>query len=354
MIHFLLFLILATPLFARDFSPVDKIVNGAIKEKTLPGGVLLIGQGDKVLYEKAYQSSFDTLYDVASLTKLSTAIAIMKLKEDGKLRLSDKFSKFYPEFKTTDKENITIEEVLRHQGGLAASIEVKSGESYDAFIKRTLSLPLAYKPKSKTVYSDVGFIILGNLVEKISHVNLGKFTKVRIFFPLRMKKTSYQVSSELKKFCAPTHPTKEPCLPHDPKAENQYPKQLGHAGVFSTLEDMKHLSLMLMGEGEYNGTRILSKESVKEMISLPKGEMRGLGVDLLSPYARAPRGEKFPKGISYGHTGFTGTTLWIDPKSNSFYVFLSNRVYLGEDKTGKPFTNFRYNLSTQIAKLILK
>lgn len=352
MIHFLFLFILATPIFARDFSPVDKIVNDAIKEKTLPGGVLLIGQGDKVLYEKAYQSSFDTLYDVASLTKLSTAIAIMMLKEDGKLKLSDKLSKFYPEFKMAGKENISIEEVLRHQAGLAASVEVKSGESYDAFMKRTLSLPLAYKPKSKTVYSDVGFIILGNLVEKISHVNLGKFTKVRIFFPLRMKKTSYQVSGEFKKYCAPTNPGKTPCIPHDPKAENQYPKQLGHAGVFSTLEDMKHLALMFLGKGQYNSTRVLSEESIKEMISLPKSEIRGLGVDLLSPYARAPRGEVFPKGISFGHTGFTGTTLWIDPKGNSFYVFLSNRVYLGEDKTGKPFTHFRYNLSTQIGKLL--
>lgn len=352
MIHFFLLLVLTTPLFATDFSPVDKIVNDAIKEKTLPGGVLLIGKGDKVLYEKAYQSSFDTLYDIASLTKLSTAIAIMMLKEDGKLKLNDKLSKFYPEFKTTDKENITIEEVLRHQAGLAASVVVKSGESYDAFIKRTLTLPLAYKPKSKTVYSDVGFIILGNLVEKISHVNLGKFAKVRIFFPLRMKKTTYQVSAEFKKFCAPTNPKKTPCIPHDPKAENQYPKQLGHAGVFSTYEEMKHLALMFLGKGQYQGTRILSEESIKEMISLPKGEIRGLGVDLLSPYARAPRGEIFPKGISYGHTGFTGTTLWIDPKANSFYVFLSNRVYLGEDKTGKSFTDFRYNLSTQIGKLL--
>lgn len=352
MIHFFFLLILATPLFARDFSPVDKIINEAIKEKTLPGGVLLIGQGDKVLYEKAYQSSFDTLYDVASLTKLSTAIAIMILKEDGKLKLSDKLSAFYPEFKTTGKENITIEEVLRHQAGLAASLEVKSGESYDAFIKRTLSLPLAYKPKTKTVYSDVGFIILGNLVEKISHVNLGKFAKVRIFFPLRMKKTTYQVSGEFKKFCAPTNPAKSPCIPHDPKAENQYPKQLGHAGVFSTLEDMKHLASMFLGKGEYNGTRILKEETIKEMITLPKGEIRGLGVDLLSPYARAPRGEVFPKGVSFGHTGFTGTTLWIDPKENFFYVFLSNRVYLGEEKTGKAFTAFRFNLSTQIGKLL--
>lgn len=338
--------------FAQDFTSVDSLVNDAISKKTLPGGVLVVGKGDKVLYEKAYNTSLDTLYDIASLTKVSTALSIMMLKEDGKLKLSDPLSKFFPEFKTPEKEMITIEQVLRHQAGLPASVKVISGEGHDAFISRTLKLPLDYRPGSKTVYSDVGFIVLGKLVEHISHVNLSKFTNIRLFFPLRMKKTTYQVSGQFKYKCAPTNAQKTPCIPHDPKAEAQYPKQLGHAGVFSTIEDMRHLAMMFLNKGEYNGTRILSSESIEEMTKINKDQIRGLGVDLLSPYARAPRGELFTAGVSYGHTGFTGTTMWIDPKTSVYYVFLSNRVLLGEEATGKPFTELRFRLSTQIAKVL--
>lgn len=146
--------------------------------------------------------------------------------------------------------------------------------------------------------------------------------------------------------------TNRRCLPHDPKAFDLYPNSLGHAGLFSTARDLSIFAKMYLGNGTLMGTRILSSESIVKMISLEGTQIRGLGWDLLSPFASAPRGEVFPEGFSYGHTGHTGTTLWIDPQSKSYYVFLSNRVYLGASETVKPFTALRRELSTVIGKII--
>lgn len=335
------------------FTTVDNLVDRAIQMKTLPGGVLIVGQNDKILYHKAYNAKLDTIYDLASLTKITTAMSIMILEEERALQVSDKLAKFYPQFNTNNKKNITIENLLRHNSGLPPVVKAKKGESYQEFIIKSLSLPLEYETGEKTVYSDVGFIILGDIVQKVSGMSLDEFSSKKIFVPLGMKETGYEVSENNRLRCAPTS-DKPKCIPHDPKALTMYPHSLGHAGVFSTAQDLSHLARLFLNKGVFEGKRILKEASVGKMSMVSPHELRGMGFDLLSPYAYPPRGEIFPAGISYGHTGFTGTTFWIDPVTRSYYIFLSNRVYLGESNTGRPFTQLRKDMATKIGEKIYK
>lgn len=338
---------------ASDFTKVDRAIHEALREEVLPGGALVVGSRGEILKDEAYgRNAPITLYDIASLSKVvGTATAIMILEDEGKLSIHQKLSDLYPEFKTAEKKDVTILHLLRHNSGLPSSIKAIPGESYSLFIKRALSLPLAHKTNIDTVYSDTGFIILGDIVQKVSGRSLHDFTQEKIFVPLKMKRTGYIVKEQDLPYCAPTS-EKRPCVPHDPKAFAHYPSQLGHAGLFSDAKDLTTFVRMYLNGGELDGVRILKEETIHRMTKISGTELRGLGWDLLSPYATAPRGDVFPAGESYGHTGFTGTTIWIDPVSESFYVFLSNRVFLGEDRTGKPFTKFRNVLSTLIGEAI--
>jgi CubicO group peptidase (beta-lactamase class C family) len=353
----LLLLSLLSVTYAGTLPVVDEILEKALDAKTLPGGVLFVGQKDTVIEKSAVGTTdgttkvtFNTIYDLASLTKVvATATSIMILEEQGKLKVTDKLSQYYYPFRTPSKKNITIEDLMRHRSGLPASVKILPTDTYEDFIARSLALALQYKPGTDVVYSDVGFIILGDLVQKISGTSLHQFTHDHIYKPLGMNHTGYFV--EEKEECAPTT-KKAKCVPHDPKAFVMYPHNLGHAGVFSTIDDLSRFAKMYLQEGILDGVRILETATVKRMTEITDPELRGLGWDLLSPYASAPRGEVFEKGTSYGHTGYTGTTIWIDPKTKSFYVFLSNRVYLGEDNTAKPFTALRRELSTEIGRFI--
>lgn len=338
------------------FPEVDKVIGQAIAKKTLPGAVTNIGTKEKVLSRAVYgkrdlttKNTSETIYDLASLTKVvGTATSIMILEEQGKLNVTDKLTEYFPEFETEEKRDLTIEDLMRHRSGFKPGTNSVKGESYPELISRVAATKLQYKPRTEVVYSDLNFILLGHIVQKVSGVSLHEFTQTHIFLPLGMKNTGYFVAEENKNLCAPTVVDRK-CIPHDPTAFNYYPHNLGHAGLFSTAEDVGKFARMYLNNGSLDGVRILKEETVKKMITVPKNELRGLGWDLLSPFANPPRGEIFAKGISYGHTGYTGTTMWIDPKSGSYYVFLSNRVYLGEEQTAKPFTALRRAVATAVA-----
>lgn len=345
--------------FAYDWSEVKDVINNGIKENTLPGGVLLVGNNDGILLHEAFGSidtvsdtnTTSTLYDIASLTKIvATTTSIMILEEQGKLSLQDKITKFFPEFSGSQKENVTIEQVMRHQSGLSAWLAPIANESLEDYTKRFLSAPLTYNPGTKFVYSDLGFILLAQIVQKISSQTIEVFATQNIFKPLEMNSTFYHVPSELNALCAPTLETRARCLPHDPIAYHFSPRPIGNAGVFTTAENLSHLVQMYLNQGIYKNKQFLKKETVKKMVTLPAGQIRGLGFDFLSPFADAPRGAIFPKGISYGHTGYTGTTIWIDPSSGSYLIFLSNRVLLGDELTSKNFIKLRSDISTAIGK----
>jgi CubicO group peptidase (beta-lactamase class C family) len=344
---------------AYDWSEVSTVINKGLEEKLLPGAVLLVGNKTDILFQEAFgnidaENSLNTtktLYDLASLTKVvATTTSIMLLEEQGKLSLQDKITKFFPEFTGVGKEDVTIEQVLRHESGLAAWQGPLILETFENYLSRFLQAPLSYIPGSKFVYSDLGFILLAQVVEKISKLPIGEFAKQNIFLPLEMNSTYYHVPAELNVLCAPTFKDREKCLPHDPISFRFSPLELGHAGLFSTAENLSHLIQMYLNLGKYKNARFLKEETVNKMITLPPNKMHGLGFDLLSPYTDAPRGQVFPKGISYGHTGYTGTTIWVDPVSGGFLIFLSNRVLSGEGSTAQRFFKLRNDISTAIGK----
>lgn len=348
-LFFLTFLTLNS--FAANFRPATKLVDQAFKNKLFSGASLYVGNAEETLLDFSIgESDSDKIFDIASLSKVvSTTTAVMILIEREQIALSDKVSKYFPAFVGTDKKNVTLEDLLRHRAGLPSGATPKVDEAYDVYLKRITSAPLSYKPGTKTVYSDLSFILLGRVVELASSMSLAEFTYKNIFSPLKMLNTTYVVSEENLARCAPTSSLHN-CLVHDPTAHRLLPESVGNAGVFSNLSDLSRLGRMLLNKGELEGVRILSEETVSIMTT-PDGP-RGLGWDFTSEYATAPRGTVFPAGISYGHTGYTGTTMWIDPKSKSFYVFLSNRVYMGDERTKKPFTTFRKELSTALGKAL--
>jgi CubicO group peptidase (beta-lactamase class C family) len=274
----------------------------------------------------------------------------MLLEESGKISLQDKIVDFFPEFNEPEKKNITIEQVMRHEAGFLAEQSPLASENFENYFQRFLHTPLSYTPGSKFLYSDLGFILLARIVQKVSKQTIPEFANQNIFTPLNMGSTFYHVPTELHSLCALTSKGHTKCLPHDPLAYRFSPIKLGHAGVFSTAENLSHLTQMYLNLGLYKNIRFLKEETVRKMITHSPNQIRGLGFDLLSPYAESPRGKIYPKGISYGHTGYTGTTIWIDPASDSFLIFLSNRVLLRDELTSKKFIKLRSDISTAIGK----
>lgn len=341
-----LFLFLSLAAAADDWSPVKKHLDEALSNRLFTGAALFVGDLQGARFESTVGSSSHHYFDIASLTKvIATATSVMILEERGELALSDKISSYFPDF----KESSTIEDLLRHRAGFAAGATPLKDESLEAFIVRITKAPLQYRPRSKTVYSDLSFILLGRIVELISRKTLASFAEENIFRPLKMTQTFYQVPVSERALCFPTFEASE-CQVHDPTARKFLPASVGNAGVFSTIKDMARFVGMMLNRGELDGVRILSESTVKKMTTTDGS--RGLGWDFTSEYSPAPRGEVFPAGVSFGHTGYTGTTIWIDPKSQSFYVFLSNRVFMGDERTSAPFKAFRKKLSTAIGQII--
>lgn len=340
----------STSLAARNWSDVNKLMVAAQSSKLFSGATVYVGDTANTKYQfSTGDSNSGKIYDIASLTKVVAATtSIMILEEHGLLALTDKVSKYFPHFNAAGKEVVTLEDLLRHRAGLPAGAQPLEGEEFEAYLKRISSLPLSYKPRSKTVYSDLSFILLGRVVEMVSGVSLNDFAVREIFEPLKMTNTSYHVSPENRDRCAPTSVARN-CEVHDPTAFKLLPATVGNAGVFTNMEDLSRFVRMILRKGELDGVRILSEKTVTKMTTA--AGPRGLGWDVTSEYSVKPRGDVFPEGISFGHTGYTGTTIWIDPKSKSFYIFLSNRVYMGDSRTMAPFGEFRKKLSTAIGKM---
>lgn len=337
---------------AQEWNQVHKLIDDGLKAKLFPGASLYVGNESLALSQYSVgDSDAGRIYDIASLTKVvATNTSIMILEERGELSFSDKVSKYFPDFTSGLKDGVTLEDLLRHRAGLPSGTQPLEEESFENYLKRITAQPLNYPPLSKTVYSDLSFILLGRVVEIVSGQKLSVFSKENVFAPLKMSQTSYSVKIADLERCAPTSQRKD-CKVHDPTAYKLLPESVGNAGVFSTLEDLSRFARMILNRGELEGVRVLSEKTCIKMTT-PDGP-RGLGWDFTSEYATNPRGDVFPPGISFGHTGYTGTTIWIDPKSKVFYVFLSNRVYMGDERTKKLFSEFRKQLSTAIGQQVV-
>ena len=319
---------------------LDAIITEAIANRETPGAVVLVGRGDTVVFRKAYGQrataptpeamTLDTMFDVASLTKVvATTTAAMMLLEEGRIRLIDPVAKYVPEFGKYGKERITIRDLMTHMSGLRPDVDLGDPwEGHDTAIRLgTEETPVA-APGQRFIYSDINYFMLGEIVERVSKMKLDVFTRERIFHPLGMRDTTFNPPRSVYGRIAPTQPASRRGIVHDPTAERMG-GVAGHAGLFSTAADLAIFCRMLLDGGALSGTRVLSPLAIERMTSpaspATEANIRGLGWDLDSAYS-SNRGEFLPLG-SYGHTGFTGTSLWIDPASRVFVVFLSNRVH---------------------------
>ncbi len=335
------------------YAAIGDLIREAIARRDLPGAVVLVGRGDAITYHAAFGQravkpapepmTEDTIFDLASLTKVTaTTTSVMQLVEQGKLRLSDPVMQFVPEFGRYGKRRITIAHLLTHTSGLRPDLEltVEFSGADEAIRRASEETPLA-PPGERFIYSDINFFLLGDIVRRVSGERLDAYAARHIFQPLGMRDTMFLPPDSLRPRIAPTErcdPLAWPCsrpdapflrgIVHDPTARRMG-GVAGHAGVFSTAADLSRFCRMLLRGGELDGARILSAASVARMTSpstpASMRDVRGLGWDIDSVYS-ANRGELFPIG-SFGHTGFTGTSLWLDPGSKSYVVFLSNRVH---------------------------
>lgn len=327
-----------------DFDRLDRIdtaVRQAIEHGEMPGAVVLIVHRGQVVFRRAYGlrskqpietlMTPDTVFDLASLTKpIATATAILILVEQGKLRFSDRVAQYLPAFGQNGKANITVEQLLLHTSGLIAdNPETDYQEGRQRSLERVFQLAPVTEPGSRFRYSDVGYIVLGELVGQVAGVPLDAFAHTHIFAPLGMADTGFRPASSQKARAAPANRRNGRWIVgevHDPRAY-QLGGVAGHAGLFSTADDLAVYARTLLRGGEYQGRRILSPLGVRAMTTphpVPGG-LRSYGWDVDSSYS-TNRGELFPRGKSFGHTGFTGTSIWIDPESGTAVIFLSNRL----------------------------
>ena len=366
---FLLLAFCPLPVFSgtldRDrLKSIDTSVEAAIKRGDCPGAVVLVVHDDEVVFRKAFghrslqpekqAMTVDIVFDLASLTKpIATAASIFVLIEQGKIRLSEKVTEYWQEFAANKKDSVTVEHLLLHTSGLLADnslADYKSGNA-DA-MKKIAALPLEAEPGKRFRYSDVGFIVLGALVEKVTGKNVHEFSKAHVFDPLTMADTGYLPSEKLKARCAPTGKREGNWLVgevHDPRAAAMG-GVAGHAGLFGTADDLARFARMLLRGGELDGKRVLSRESVRLMtapMEVPGGK-RSRGWDVDTGFS-SPRGELFAKGEGFGHTGFTGTSLWIDPRSKTAIIILTNRVHISEKVQ---VTSLRREIATIVAESV--
>ncbi len=341
-------------------SQIDAAIQASIAKKELPGAVVLVARHGRVAWRKAYGSravepqreamTTDTIFDLASLTKIvATATSIMILVEQGKVRLNDAVIEFIPEMKGGGRDAITVEQLLTHTAGFAPDFDLRERwTGYDEAIKRLYREPLHNQPGARFVYSDINYIALGEVVHRVSGQMLDEFARRNIFVPLGMRDTGFNPAAALKSRIAPTEKRRGQMNYLGDSGENAGPQGeqwlrgqvhdptsfrmsgvAGHAGLFSTADDLAIFCQMIVNGGAYNGVRILSPMGVATMTRpraiAENGSARGLGWDIATTFS-SNKGDLFPLG-SFGHTGFTGTSMWIDPASDSFVIFLSNRVH---------------------------
>ncbi len=344
-------------LLPAQLKNIDDAVNAAIARNELPGAVVLVARRGQIGYLKAFGNralqpareamTTDTIFDMASLTKVvATTPSVMLLVERGNLRLGDKVKRYLPQFTGGKKEDITVLQLLTHYSGLPPDFDLsKKWEGREEAMEQLWKEKTVSEPGKEFAYSDLNFITLGEIVRVVSGQSLDAFAKEKIFQPLGMTETTFLPPASWRPRIAPTEPrantlqylkgvgTQEQAEEilrgevHDPTAWRMG-GVAGHAGLFSSARDLAIYLQMLLDEGSWMGQRLLSPMTVRAMTRSQNPPnttaVRGFGWDIYSSYS-VPRGDLFPGG--YGHTGFTGTSIWVDPVTRTFVVILSNRVH---------------------------
>ena len=353
---------------------IDRVVMQAIEQGETAGAVVFLVHRDRLLYGRAFGDrlqqpqrqpmTIDTLFDLASLTKpVATSSAIMRLIEEGQLRVSDPVTRYWPAFAAEGKDKVTLEHLLLHTSGLIADNPLMDyAEGPDQAWERIARLKLLDPPGERFRYSDVGYLVLGRVVELVSGQPLDAFCRKQLWEPLGMKDTDYHLTGEQKRRTAATGRRHNRILQgevHDPRAA-MLGGVAGHAGLFSTAQDLSRFCRMLLRGGELEGRRLFREQTIrtwttprkvpigKASVDPPISGLRTYGWDVDTAYS-APRGELFPKDRSYGHTGFTGTSLWLDPATQTALIVLTNRLH--PDEKGN-VTPLRRKLGTLAAQAV--
>jgi CubicO group peptidase (beta-lactamase class C family) len=367
-------------LLPSQLANIDDAVRASIWAGEIPGAVVLIARHGRIAYLKAFGNrsvqpsveamTTDTIFDMSSLTKvMATTPSIMMLVESGAVRLEDRVKRYLPNFSGGGKDGITIRQLLTHYSGLPPDFDLsKRWFGHASALEELWKAATVSEAGKEFAYSDLNFIVLGEIVHAISGKTLDVFARERIYVPLGMSDTGFRPPSDLAPRIAPTEtrrntlehlkgvPAGEPLDEilrgevHDPTAWRMG-GVAGHAGLFSTARDAAIYAQMLLGKGSYQGMRIFSPLTIEAMTSpeSPRNspQIRGYGWDIESSYS-APRGDLFKDG--FGHSGFTGTSIWIDPSADTFVVVLTNRVH---PEGGKDVNHLRAVIANIVAASIV-
>src|SRR5689334_1501678 len=319
---------------------IDRVIERGIKAGGYPGAAVVVGRKGAAVWEKGFGRlgwTSDiasvvperTIYDLASLTKvIGTTTAVMILFDEGKLHLDDRVVQYIPEFGGGAKDNVTIRMLLEHRSGLPAGRDLwRLASTPEEARAAVISTPLFATPGQYYEYSDLGADMLGFIVEAVSGEKLDRFLDTRVFGPLGMSDTRFRPDASLRERIAPTelNPPRGYPLRGEVHDENAYALGgvAGHAGLFSTASDLAVFAQMLLNGGSYNGTRIVADSTVRLFTKRAAGS-RALGWDTCAGTGSCGT---YMSASAYGHTGFTGTSLWIDPEREMFVVLLTNRVH---------------------------
>jgi len=344
-----------------NFAPVDAVVQQQIVDQSITGAVLLVGHGGRVVHQKAFgfratvprhePMTLDTIFDLASLTKVvATTPSVMRLVQYGQVRLDEPVAHYIPDFGMNGKDTITVRQLLTHYSGLRPDIDLNPPwAGSDTALRLAHEEKLQSPPGSVFIYSDTNFIVLGELVQRLSGMSLDKYAAVHLFQPLGMKHTSYLPPRTWMSKVAETYaPDRKQILRgvvHDPRAERMG-GVAGHAGVFGTAGDLALYAQALIGK-----KTILSSDIIEKMTTPQQPpnatEVRGLGWDIDSSFS-SNRGALLPVG-SFGHTGFTGTSMWVDPYTNTYVILLTNSVL---PRNGAALISLRSRVATAVASLL--
>ncbi len=374
-IFLIIAILLPLSLMAQTQEDFEKIVQPILEtewnKKLIPGGIIWVAnQKGEPLYKKMFGAQEidliplnkvkkiseipvqeNTIYDLASISKIYTATAIGLLVDQGKIKYTDLVSNYIDAFKTEEKKQITITHLLTHSSGLAPVNSLADLDSArytkEEMWENVFNTKMSAEVGEKFIYSDIGYMTLSRIVEKVAEKPFASFVEESIFKPLKLEDTYFYPSEALFDRLAPTIPNQLKGIPHDPRAR-LIGGAAGHAGVFATMPDLAKFMSIFLDDGQ----ELLKKETVAQMTSVAGDAIRALGFDVLSPYADSLRGEIIPKESSFGHSGYTGTSVWLEKGQGIMILILTNRVYYGDSLKGKRnLIALRRAIATEIGKL---
>jgi CubicO group peptidase (beta-lactamase class C family) len=335
----------AAPSAAQSFAQVDQAVQAGIRDGLYPGAVVVIGRRDSILYSRGYghftwnpasrvPEADSTLWDIASITKVvATASSAMRLVDQGKLDLDARVGRYLPRFSGGLKNQVTVRMLLDHTSGLKSYVPIykRAGRSRSRMTSLLYAQPLVRPPGDSAAYSDLSAMLLGLVIESVSRTTLDRFADTAVFNPLGMEQTRFRPPARLKRRTVPSGIWRGQPVPGDVNDQNAaaFGGVAGHAGVFSTGMDLARFAQVWLRDGMGPRGPWVSPATMRQFLTKgPRSGTRLLGWD--SPEFNGEEPSIFGTLISksaYGHTGFTGTELWIDPTHDLFLVFLTNRAF---------------------------